>query len=101
MNAQLIERRTHDPNPVAKLNRERLGQAGVFAVRVVGGPGCGKTSLIDATVERLAPDVHAGVVACDVASRLDTDRVARHTEQVVQVNTGDQGTPDATHVREA
>src|SRR5687768_16905440 len=76
---------------VAGHNRDVLRQARVFTVSVVGGPGCGKTSLIDATIERLMPETHIGVVACDVTSHLDADRMSRHSEQVVQVNTGGAG----------
>jgi hydrogenase nickel incorporation protein HypB len=49
----------------ARENRERLSRAGVFAVNVVGGPGCGKTSLVEATVRRLAAGRRVGVVSAD------------------------------------
>ena len=58
-----------------QLNREMLANANVFAVSVVGGPGCGKTTLIDATIQRLMPEVHVGVVACDLVSHRDADRM--------------------------
>jgi len=73
----------------------------VFAVNVVGGPGCGKTSLIAATIARLAPDVQVGVIACDIASHRDADRIIRHSPDVVQVNTGDRGRPEATDIHAA
>src|SRR3569623_273469 len=101
MKAPIIERRLHAPDPVARLNRRLLGDAGVFTVGVIGGPGCGKTTLIDATIRRLAPGVRVGVIACDVASHADADRMARDSDQVVQVNTGPSGTPDASHIHEA
>lgn len=101
MNAMVIEKGFREPNLVAKLNRQRLNEAKVFTVNVVGGPGCGKTSLIDATIERLKPDINVGVIACDVTSHRDADRMIRHSEHVVQVNTGDRGTPDATDIRAA
>src|SRR5688500_14819878 len=86
---------------VAEHNREVLRQSRIFTVSVVGGPGCGKTSLIDATIERLMPETHIGVIACDVTSHLDADRMSRHSEQVVQVNTGGAGVLDPTHIRDA
>src|SRR4051794_34913233 len=101
MKTLVIEKRTHDPNPVAKSNRAVLHRAGVFTVAIIGGPGCGKTSLIDTTAERLMPEVNVGVIACDVDSHLDADRMARHNDQVVQVNTGDSAVADASHIREA
>jgi hydrogenase nickel incorporation protein HypB len=101
MKAPTIDKNLHDVNLVAKMNRRALSEADVLAIRISGGPGCGKTSLIDASIDRLMPDVHVSVIACDVASNRDADRIVRHTEQVVQVNTGEQSTVDATHVREA
>jgi hydrogenase nickel incorporation protein HypB len=101
MNAPVISHRFHDPNPVARLNRDVLRAAGVLAVSILGGPGCGKTTLITATVERLMPDVHVGVIACDIGSHRDADRIACVSEQVVQVNTDAGGVVDATHIRDA
>jgi len=101
MKAPVIEKRFHDANPVAKLNRQILADAGVFAVSISGGPGCGKTALIEASINRLMPELQVGVIACDVASHLDADRIARGSDQVVQVNTGPQGIPDATHIHDA
>src|SRR5215207_6044762 len=86
---------------VAEHNRNLLRQARVFTASVIGGPGGGKTSLIDATIERLMPEVHVGVIACDVASHLDADRLTRHSDQVVQVNVGAGGLLDAAHIRDA
>jgi hydrogenase nickel incorporation protein HypB len=50
---------------IARANRERLDRAGAFAVNVAGGLGCGKTSLFDATVDRLASERRVGVVSAD------------------------------------
>ena len=101
MKAPVIEKRFHDANPVAHLNRDVLRQAGVLGVSVLGGPGCGKTSLIAATIAHLLPDLRAGVIACDVGSHRDADRFSCDTAQVVQVNTGEGGVVDATHIRDA
>jgi hydrogenase nickel incorporation protein HypB len=101
MKSPVIETRFHDANPVAKLNRQALAEAGVFAITLSGGAGCGKTSLIEVTINLLTPGVRAGVIACDVASHRDADRISRVSGQVVQVNTGKQGMPDATYIRDA
>ena len=101
MIAPVIEKRFHHANPVADINRAALREAGVFTVSVLGGPGCGKTSLIDATLLRLMPEVHVGVIACDVVTHLDADRMIRHSDQVVQVNVGEKGTLDASYIRDA
>jgi len=47
------------------------------------------------------PDVHVGVVACDIASHRDADLISSTSEQVVQVNTGGPGVVDASHLRDA
>jgi hydrogenase nickel incorporation protein HypB len=101
MKAPVIERRFHHPNPAADLNRKALREAHVFSVSVMGGPGCGKTSLIDATIQRLMPEIHVGVIACDLASHVDADCMTRHSDQVVQVNVGECGVLDATFIRDA
>lgn len=84
-----------------RLNREALGKADVFAISVIGGPGCGKTTLIDATIDRLMSEVYVGVIAYDPASHRDADRMSRHSKQVVQVNTGEGGFLDAGQVHDA
>lgn len=92
---------TSGANPFSELNREALRESEIFTISVVGGPGCGKTTLIDATIQRLMPEVHVGVVACDLVSRRDADRMARHSHQVVQINTGEGHALDAGQVHEA
>jgi hydrogenase nickel incorporation protein HypB len=102
MNAPVISHRFHDPNPIAGLNRTALREARVLTVSLLGGPGCGKTTLIADTVERLMPDVHVGVIACDVATHRDADRIRAVSEQVVQVNTCQaSGVVNAGHIRDA
>ena len=101
MRAPVISDRFHDSNPVARLNRDALREAGVLGVAIFGGPGCGKTSLIAETIKRLTPGVQVGVIACDIGSHRDADRIAGASEHVVQVNTGDGGVVEASHVHDA
>jgi hydrogenase nickel incorporation protein HypB len=89
------------PGEHRRLNRAALRSAGVYTISVIGGPGCGKTTLIDSTTARLAADVHVGVVTCDPVSNRDADRTGRRSRQVVQVTTGEGYALDAGHVREA
>ena len=88
-------------HPVSEQNRMVLRHAGVFTVGIFGGPGSGKTTLVDAAIERLTPGVRVGVVACDVFSHRDADRIGRRSRQVVQVSTGDGGVVNPGHIREA
>ena len=101
MKVPVIDNRVHDFNAFACLNRDALWQADVLAVRVLGGPGCGKTSLIRATIEHFAPDTRIGVITCDIASHRDAERYSKETQHVVQIDTGESGIVDATHVAEA
>lgn len=101
MNAPVIAKRFHHLNPIADLNRQALRDANVRVISVVGGPGCGKTTLIDAAIDRLKPGVHAGVIACDLTSKLDSERITQHSDQVVQVNVGPEGILDAGYIRDA
>jgi hydrogenase nickel incorporation protein HypB len=87
---------------VAQLNRERLNAAGVIAIDVIGAPGCGKTALIERTIQLLRPTgQRVGVIVGDLATQRDADRLARHTPHVVQINTGKGCHLEANHVRRA
>jgi hydrogenase nickel incorporation protein HypB len=70
-------------------------------VNVIGGPGCGKTALLDATMDRLRPQVRVGVVACDPATQHDAEIMRPHADQVVQVDTGEHRPLDAALLRDA
>jgi Ni2+-binding GTPase involved in maturation of urease and hydrogenase len=37
----------------ARANRQLLTEAGIFTVNLIGGAGCGKTSLLAATLQHL------------------------------------------------
>src|SRR5687767_4226279 len=101
MSAPVIDQRVHDGNPHARLNRQATGDPGVLTVSVGGGPGSGKTSLIEATARRLMPEIRVGVIACDPSNR-DADRLARTSEQLARVDIGDgSAAPDADQIRGA
>ena len=97
----VIENVTKLNDEVAGINRERFDRAGVFVVDVLGAPGCGKTALIERTIQLLQPGTRVGVIVGDLATQRDADRMARFTEQVVQVNTGKTCHLEANHVRRA
>lgn len=102
MRAAVIDHQFQHPNSVASANRSLLHDAGVLTVGIIGGPGCGKTTLITATIERLAPSMRVGVIACDIASGRDAQRISSVSSQVVQANTHDACcTVNATHIRDA
>lgn len=64
-----------------------LRARGIDAIGLVGGPGCGKTTLLEATLARLAEPGADAVVEGDCASDLDARRVAAAGARAVQVET--------------
>lgn len=72
---------------MAEENRRRFDAAGVYAVDLIGGPGAGKTALLEATLPRLGPDVRVAVVVGDVATTRDAERISAFDVPVVQITT--------------
>jgi len=86
---------------LARRVREILDSHGVRAIDVMGSIGSGKTCLIERMVERLRGRYRVAMIGGDVATTIDTDRVARHGVEVVQVNTGAECHLDANLVMKA
>jgi hydrogenase nickel incorporation protein HypB len=85
---------------IAAMNRQVLRNARVFTINLIGAPGCGKTALLEKTLQELK-GVRVGVIVGDLTTQRDADRMARFTEQVVQVNTGKGCHLEANHIKEA
>lgn len=88
-------------NPFERANRRMLANAQVQSVVISGGPGCGKSSLIQATAQQLGGSVRVGVITCDVTSHLDLDQRFTRCEQRTRIITGLQGVPDPLQIHEA
>ena len=89
-------------NEIAASVRSRLAQAGVTALNLVSSPGSGKTTLLERTIATLGEELGIAVVAGDVQTQNDADRIARHTGRLVQaVVTGGACHLDARQVDEA
>jgi hydrogenase nickel incorporation protein HypB len=69
---------------LAAVVRARLADAGVAALNLVSSPGAGKTLLLERTLERLGHQLRLAVIAGDVQTQNDADRIARHTDGLVQ-----------------
>ena len=85
----------------ARCNRERLRHAGIYTINVIGGPGCGKTSLIEATMRHLLLKRRIGAIAADAFSRYDADRLSTLASQVLHVDPRDGSMLKASHVKAA
>src|SRR4051812_18545413 len=78
--------------------RERLHQAGVLAVRLVGPPGGGKTTLVEESLWQLRDRLRIAVVVANPAASHDAHRLARYCDQVESI---DAAVPDPGDVAQA
>lgn len=69
---------------IAARVRARLAAAGVPAFNLVSSPGSGKTLLLERTLAALGSELRIAVVTGDVQTQNDADRLARHTDHLVQ-----------------
>ena len=69
-------------------NRRIFRQAGLLVINLMSGPGAGKTSLLERTIEALQDEVRIGVIEGDIQSSYDAERISQKGIQVVQLNTG-------------
>jgi hydrogenase nickel incorporation protein HypB len=86
---------------LAAMNRATLRAAGVYTLNLIGAPGCGKTALLERTLEKLRGSVRCGVIVGDLATSRDGERLGRWCDDVVQVNTGRGCHLEAHQVRQA
>lgn len=79
--------------------RERLTAAHVPSLNLLSSPGAGKTALLEATLQRLGTQLRIAILTGDVQTQNDADRLAQHTERLVQaVVTGGACHLDASQV---
>jgi hydrogenase nickel incorporation protein HypB len=64
--------------------RARLQAARVPALNLVSSPGAGKTLLLERTLQELGAELGLAVITGDVQTQNDADRLARHTDRLVQ-----------------
>jgi hydrogenase nickel incorporation protein HypB len=69
--------------------RARLAAQGIEAIGLLGGPGSGKTALLEATLRALGPAAaREAVIEGDCATDRDARRIAACGARVVQIETG-------------
>lgn len=101
MNIPVVQTILSANDQIAAENRAAFTESQVFVVNLMASPGAGKTSFILATIAKLRPDIRAGVIEGDIASRIDADTIAQQGVPVVQINTGGSCHLDAPMVRNA
>ena len=73
---------------LAEENRRTFRDAGLFVINLMSGPGAGKTSLLERTIDALQHEIGIGVIEGDIQSSYDAERIIKKGVQVVQLNTG-------------
>lgn len=79
---------TQDLEQVARRNRDQFHKHEIYCVNLMSAPGAGKTTLLEKTAQILRNQVRIGIIAGDIETRRDADRIATQGVRVVQVNTG-------------
>jgi hydrogenase nickel incorporation protein HypB len=72
----------------AQENRNRLNEAGVFALNLVSSPGSGKTTLLVKTIEALKSRMPLSVIEGDQETSIDAELIRATGVPSIQINTG-------------
>lgn len=85
----------------AKKLRARFSGSGTLVVNMISSPGSGKTTILEATVERIADRCRIAVIEGDVATERDADRIRALGVPAHQVLTGGACHLDARQIEGA
>jgi len=86
---------------LAKENRERLDRGNILAIDIMGSIGLGKTSLIKAILKRIGIGNSVAVIAGDLTTTIDAERIEAEGARVIQVNKGRECHLDANLIHKA
>jgi hydrogenase nickel incorporation protein HypB len=86
---------------LAKENKKRFDRSNILAIDIMGSIGSGKTSLIKAILKRLGMGKKVAVIAGDLTTTIDAERIEVEGALVLQVNTGKECHLDANLIRQA
>ncbi len=81
--------------------REHLAAERVFAVNLMGSPGAGKTAVLEATARVLGPAGRLGVIAGDLETERDADRLRAVGVPAAAITTGSACHLDAEMVHKS
>ncbi|MEO0077451.1 MAG: hydrogenase nickel incorporation protein HypB [candidate division WOR-3 bacterium] len=84
---RLMRRVLADNDALAAGQLELLDKHGVYSINVMSGPGAGKTSLIERTIDRLHDRLRIYVIEGDIQGDLDARRVIAKGAACTQINT--------------
>lgn len=86
---------------IAEALQQKFKEKNIFVFNLMGSPGAGKTSLLEATLQDLVKDYKLAVIEGDLYTSKDADRIAAYGAPVVQINTQGGCHLDATMVKSA
>ena len=86
---------------LARENRKRFDRSSILAIDIMGSIGSGKTSLIKAILRKLRMGDEVAVIAGDLTTTIDAERIKTEGARVIQVNTGKECHLDANLIRRA
>jgi hydrogenase nickel incorporation protein HypB len=86
---------------LAEENRIFFREKGILTLNMLSGPGSGKTTLIEKTLEKLGKRFPMAVIEGDQATSRDADRIRGKGIPAVQINTGQGCHLDAHQVGHA
>ena len=100
MRAQIIQNVPEMNSEMAEVNRRIINEAGVLTVVLAGLPGCGKTSLLHATIQRMH-DRKVGVIVGGYLNMNDVQTFATTADQFAHVNVASAWQLGPHHVHQA
>jgi hydrogenase nickel incorporation protein HypB len=86
---------------LARENKKRFDCSSILAIDIMGSIGSGKTSLIKAVLKKLGMGKKVAVIAGDLTTTIDAERIEIEGAHVIQVNTGKECHLDANLIRQA
>jgi hydrogenase nickel incorporation protein HypB len=86
---------------LARENRKKFDGLNILAIDIMGSIGSGKTSLIKAILKELGMGQKVAVIAGDLTTTIDAERIEEEGARVIQINTGKECHLDAHLIRQA
>jgi len=81
--------------------REEFARHGVFVVNLIGSPGCGKTALLEKTLESYDASRRVAVLTGDIQTDADAERLGKYGFPARQITTAGACHLDARMVKKA
>lgn len=99
MEIKIIKNVLEVNNNIAEKNKSIKDERNAMMVNIIGSPGTGKTSLILKIIDNI--DIPCGVIEGDIASDIDSQKMAKRNIPVIQINTGGECHLNANSINKA